>query len=320
MKKLLTILLTILSLTSFAGTPERIGGYKVDSLAVKYIPFIKSPTLIHLSRPGLLLYHDSLYFDNGISFINLSSGSGGSGSKYYSGLGVYIDYKNNINLGDSNAQGNNVYIQPPYTLGSSFNLGGFKRWGDISVSTGTFSVYSQDSLGELYNTSLLFANGSLGISDYMKDSVSFILSSKLGSTGYNNYVYAKGNEIWFKNNLGVRKSLSQLASGSVVDSSGILKNSNSAIVPLSIRQAGKFDNGTTAPSHTTRLNYDGNLYTNALNTSSTITSTQYKLSSLNTAPSSSTDTGTTGEIRITSGYIYVCIATNTWVRSALTTF
>lgn len=50
------------------------------------------------------------------------------------------------------------------------------------------------------------------------------------------------------------------------------------------------------------------------------TSVQYRLSRLNTAPASSTDTGTLGEIRITSTYIYICTATNTWVRSALTTF
>ncbi len=36
-----------------------------------------------------------------------------------------------------------------------------------------------------------------------------------------------------------------------------------------------------------------------------------------TAPSSSTDTGITGEIRITDTYIYHCIATNTWVRGAV---
>ena len=41
---------------------------------------------------------------------------------------------------------------------------------------------------------------------------------------------------------------------------------------------------------------------------------------LNTAPSSSSDTGTTGEIRVTAAFIYVCTATNTWVRSPLTTF
>lgn len=46
----------------------------------------------------------------------------------------------------------------------------------------------------------------------------------------------------------------------------------------------------------------------------------FKLSALNTAPSSASDTGSLGEIRITADYIYVCVATNTWVRSALTTW
>lgn len=41
---------------------------------------------------------------------------------------------------------------------------------------------------------------------------------------------------------------------------------------------------------------------------------------LDTAPASATATGTQGEIRVTSTHIYVCIATNTWVRSALTTW
>jgi len=51
-----------------------------------------------------------------------------------------------------------------------------------------------------------------------------------------------------------------------------------------------------------------------------VTSTQFRLSALNTAPSSAADTGTLGEIRIDSGYIYVCTATNTWVRAALATW
>ena len=40
----------------------------------------------------------------------------------------------------------------------------------------------------------------------------------------------------------------------------------------------------------------------------------------NIAPSSSTDIGTFGEIRITSNYIYVCTATNTWLRTELITW
>ena len=48
--------------------------------------------------------------------------------------------------------------------------------------------------------------------------------------------------------------------------------------------------------------------------------TQFRLSTLNTAPASPTATGTVGEIRIDANYIYVCIATNTWKRTALTTW
>jgi len=46
----------------------------------------------------------------------------------------------------------------------------------------------------------------------------------------------------------------------------------------------------------------------------------YSINSLNTAPVSSTDTGTLGEIRITADYIYVCTATDTWKRTAIATW
>lgn len=59
---------------------------------------------------------------------------------------------------------------------------------------------------------------------------------------------------------------------------------------------------------------------NRLQVNGSIKSTQFNLSDLNTAPSSATATGTKGEIRVTSGYIYVCTATNTWVRAALATW
>lgn len=41
---------------------------------------------------------------------------------------------------------------------------------------------------------------------------------------------------------------------------------------------------------------------------------------LDTAPASATATGTAGEIRVTATHIYVCTATNTWVRAALATW
>jgi hypothetical protein len=49
-------------------------------------------------------------------------------------------------------------------------------------------------------------------------------------------------------------------------------------------------------------------------------STDYKLTGLNIAPSSATDTGAAGEIRYTVDHIYVCTAINTWKRVALATW
>ncbi len=47
---------------------------------------------------------------------------------------------------------------------------------------------------------------------------------------------------------------------------------------------------------------------------------KFKLSALNTSPSSATDTGEAYEIRFTADGIYLCIATNTWVKVALATW
>ena len=55
-------------------------------------------------------------------------------------------------------------------------------------------------------------------------------------------------------------------------------------------------------------------------TNGTITGSQFKLSALNTAPANASATGVTGEIRYDANYMYVCVATNTWKRSAITTW
>ena len=52
----------------------------------------------------------------------------------------------------------------------------------------------------------------------------------------------------------------------------------------------------------------------------TLLSGVLKKRAFDTAPASATATGTTGEVRITATHIYVCTATDTWVRTALTTW
>lgn len=44
------------------------------------------------------------------------------------------------------------------------------------------------------------------------------------------------------------------------------------------------------------------------------------LTALNVAPPTSTSTGTINEIRIVNGNLYICVATNTWQRVALSTY
>ena len=64
--------------------------------------------------------------------------------------------------------------------------------------------------------------------------------------------------------------------------------------------------GTTSPSE--KLEVDGEVLSDG-----------YRVSAMQTAPAARNSTGTLGEIRITSNYIYVCYATNSWSRVALAT-
>lgn len=68
---------------------------------------------------------------------------------------------------------------------------------------------------------------------------------------------------------------------------------------------------------TDALTVTGNIKASGTITGTTITGTQFRLSALNTAPASATATGTLGEIRIVSGFIYICVATNSWQRAAI---
>ena len=83
--------------------------------------------------------------------------------------------------------------------------------------------------------------------------------------------------------------------------------------------------GSNAYSSTDYLPLSGGTLSGAISGtsatfSSSVEATQYKIYDLNTAPTSATAIGATGEIRITAGFIYVCTATNTWVRTALATW
>ncbi len=58
----------------------------------------------------------------------------------------------------------------------------------------------------------------------------------------------------------------------------------------------------------------------ALDVNGSAQADDFRLNALNTAPSSASDTGTTGEVRWTATHVYLCTATDTWVRAALSTW
>lgn len=57
-----------------------------------------------------------------------------------------------------------------------------------------------------------------------------------------------------------------------------------------------------------------------LNSAGVVTATQFNLSALNATPATAGATGVLGEIRFDAGFIYVCVATNTWKKVAIATW
>lgn len=74
-----------------------------------------------------------------------------------------------------------------------------------------------------------------------------------------------------------------------------------------VESTGKVGIGTVTPAQTLDVN-------------GTAQATVFKVSAIQTAPATATSTGTTGEIRFTTSGIYVCTATNTWIKCTGATF
>lgn len=112
-------------------------------------------------------------------------------------------------------------------------------------------------------------------------------------TSDDNYSFSKGDDITFTFNLKGKSGTSLVSTSVWIDG-----------VQL---EAVKTDN--VMPSE----------YSKSINPKP-VKATSFSLSSLNTAPSSASDTGTEGEIRFDADYIYVCTATDTWKRVAIATW
>jgi hypothetical protein len=87
-----------------------------------------------------------------------------------------------------------------------------------------------------------------------------------------------------------------------VASSGRLKIYNYYLEVATFDNRGRFGLGTTTPTSVLDIN-----------------SNSFRVRTAKT-PTSATDTGNAGDICWDSNYIYICVTTNTWKRSAITTW
>lgn len=166
-------------------------------------------------------------------------------------------------------------------------------------------------------------NTAIGVSALEKQTSGFSTAvgyrALLNNTGINNA--AIGHQAGSANTTGTNNTFIGMSTGGAANVAGtnntFLGYSATASVNA-LTNASAIGNGAiVSASNTIQL---GNTSVTAVNTSGAVTALQYKLSALNTAPASATDTGVLGEIRVTATAIYICTATNTWVKAALATF
>ena len=79
-------------------------------------------------------------------------------------------------------------------------------------------------------------------------------------------------------------------------------------------------NITTGGIETFSINSVGATFSSNVVATGFVQADNFKVNTLNTAPASATSAGTTGEIKFSSDYVYLCTSANTWKRAALTTW
>lgn len=300
-------------ITTGTGLVTLGGSLKVTSLTAGRIPFA--------STGGLLVDDSNFTYDNSIgslrsNFLNLSGTVNSSGSLYplsiETGFPVHNQFVYAATIQATSSEDDTSAKSLLKLMG---NYGG-NSTGSTAPSYGLYSSIYGDSKTPMSSFSSLFLP-SVGI-------YSEVLDGGYGGDTIGAYSYSV-NE--------TNRSIGTLSQGrwgvlsiggvfyarSGTNNIGLIGTLNSAI-PTATSAAILADNGAIAAPIFLGRDNGGTVFTiadgGAVTSTSSVTSTQYKLSALNTAPSSATDTGTAGEVRFTTTGIYICVATNSWIKAA----
>ena len=204
----------------------------------------------------------------------------------------------------------------------------FNSWSGSSTNAQVSIIGNPYSVSGNYNI-LQLQMGSFGGNFQEKTGYGYTMNWVMGgyngsSSYYNNIIGNQITSMWHIN--GVANPIAALAFSSYSLNNGLIEvmrvtGNKTMIIGATADNGNTLQvNGTSYISNNLLLGTSVNDGVNQLQVNGSIISSQFRLSSLNTAPISSTASGTYGEIRVDGNYIYVCKATNTWVRSPLSSF
>ncbi len=170
----------------------------------------------------------------------------------------------------------------------------------------------------------LISNGSGAIStplyiENTADGQGMYINNASGVSGYGLFInLTTGTGIRVTNTTGVAFSAVNTSNANGISSSSV---NGFAIQALSQGIGNAIvSNVSTAGSGNAYVGQNNGVNTFTVDKTGVISGSQYRLSALNTAPASATAAGVLGEIRYDANYMYLCVATNTWKRSALVTW
>ncbi len=306
MKNIITGLFLLFTISTFAQTgigtttPNTNAQLEVASTTKGFLPprvaltgtTSASPLAAHVA--GMVVYNTAtvsdvtpgLYVNNGSAW-EKSAGGGASSindlsDAKTSGIDLYLGNAS----GFSNITGQNNVAVGPYSIGG--------RYGSNNVAVGQFALTSNE--GSSLDATLGSSNTALGYYSLINN-----------ATGSKNI--AIGANAGEKISTGLTNNTSDNSIFIGVDTRPLGTTQTNQIV-IGDAAVGNGSNTVTIGNSSITDNYfSGN-----------VQSASFKVSALNTAPASATAAGTLGEIRVTATYIYVCTATDTWVRSALSTW
>lgn len=195
-----------------------------------------------------------------------------------------------LDLGTNSAANNGGTHTPVFTV-SNTGLTTIKNIIDVY---GMYSVVGAD-YGLNSRTNSTLKAGGIAMAHYTNSEEPVAIFAANSANGSNDIYFGGGDNVL---NAGTNIYFYTAANGTTTNGSQRAK----------ITSNGNFLVGTNTDSGE-KLQVTGNS-----KLSGNVTSNKYYVSSLNTAPSTTSDTGTAGEIRFTSTGVFICTATNTWIK------